>query len=214
MYIYIYNPFNLKTPIWFENTILHESGFVCFWRVKFEGTGLVCERLSQRTTRIQESTEAWCGLALPKDHDDIWQNWRWLREQLSLFQREWKHVIQNANGFRKWQTEVAQGLLPLGSWSSASACDAGLTCGFTSRTASWLLYSLIRSFWFKTRVEAPGLCEMADFILCIFTVNINIRICQCLAQSCNLQDTDRTHLQCLGMLKMLKAMQSSHVEPR
>ena len=33
----------------------------------FGGAGLVCERLSQRTTRIQDSIEAWCGLALTKD---------------------------------------------------------------------------------------------------------------------------------------------------
>ena len=57
------------------------SRAVCFWRLKFEGAGLVCERLSraglvcerlsQRTARIQDSIEAWCGLALTKDVYDI-----------------------------------------------------------------------------------------------------------------------------------------------
>ena len=42
----------------------------------FGGAGLVCERLSQRTTRIQDSIEAWCGLALPKDVYHIRKNWR------------------------------------------------------------------------------------------------------------------------------------------
>ena len=48
------------------------SRAVCFWRLKFEGAGLVCEWLSQRTARIQDSIEAWCGLALPKDvYDNV-----------------------------------------------------------------------------------------------------------------------------------------------
>ena len=34
----------------------------CLLVEKFEGAGLVCERLSQRTARVQESIEAWCGL--------------------------------------------------------------------------------------------------------------------------------------------------------
>jgi len=44
--------------------------------LEIEGAGLVCERLSQRTARIQDSIEAWCGLALPKDVYDIRKNWR------------------------------------------------------------------------------------------------------------------------------------------
>ena len=69
------------------------------------------------------------------------------------FERDRKHVIQNAIGFNelKWQTEFIQGLLPLGSWSSAF--DAGLTCGFTSRTVSDMVSVQFDSIWFKTPAE-------------------------------------------------------------
>ena len=71
------------------------SRAVWFWRVKFEGAGLVCERLSQRTARIQDSIEAWCGLALPKDVYDIRKNWRWPHEKLALFHVVPMNVTEN-----------------------------------------------------------------------------------------------------------------------
>ena len=144
------------------------------------------------------------------------KNWRWPHEKLSLFHivpRDRKHVIQNAIGFNelKWQTELAQGLLPLGSWSSA--CDAGLTCGFTSRTVSEIQCGSKHH-----RVEAR--CAQKWQIQWYGTFN-NIRIfhsmpayrkvatCNmtCAAPCADSQDTNTWTLNlCLGKLKAWNAV--------
>ena len=62
IYIYTYNPFNLKTPFWFENTILHESGFFfCLTtRAALDGNApaVLLDWKSTRTPRVVRSTLA------------------------------------------------------------------------------------------------------------------------------------------------------------
>ena len=70
--------------------------------LEIEGAGLVCERLSQRTARIQDSIEAWCGLALPKDVYDIRTHWRWPHEKLSLFHMVRQKTCHSKCDWLRW----------------------------------------------------------------------------------------------------------------
>ena len=96
-------------------------------------------RRLRNTERVVIFWQWWCAYtrdSAPGGTFMIFETWEVVIIPYGSYERDRKHVIQNAIGFNelKWQTELAQGLLPLGSWSSA--CDAGLTCGFTSRTSS------------------------------------------------------------------------------